>query len=155
MSDKWQWEFLGFESAAEGRPVQAWYDSLDEDQRLDIILLCEYLAEMTNKRWKLPEYDPLRGEGGISEIRASDARSGEGILYGRIYGVRSWRQYQGSYIFLHGTNKEVKNDRDGKAIARERLEQLERGEAKVHEFDFSTSFGANAHEKSGGKGSIR
>jgi hypothetical protein len=144
--DKWRWGFLGFESDAEGRPIQDWFDSLTLDQKLDIANLCQRLSRMTNVRWTRPEYDPLAGEGGVSEL-ISNVKTDAGTLFGRIYGIRNWKEYSRYYVFLHGTNKEAKNDKEGKAVAKRRLLQLDSNQATVHEFDFQSSIDADIEEE--------
>lgn len=153
-AEEWRWQFRGFKSEGEGCPVQDWFNSLDPDQQLDLVTLCEHLSRMTDSRWRLPEYDPLDGEEGISEIR-SDFRGDQGMLYARVYGIQGWREHPRAYIFLHGTNKRVRNDAYGKAIARRRLGELEREEATTHEFDFQAGFSPNTEAEPGGEGAIR
>ena len=36
--ETWQWEFLGFESAAEGKPVQLWFNALPDEQKKKFLL---------------------------------------------------------------------------------------------------------------------
>jgi hypothetical protein len=133
---EWRWQFLGFESVEEGRPVQHWYDGLPEEVKDEIRDLLDYLGKITDKLWRKPEFDPLRGAGGISELRpdkVSVERNGriETETY-RIYGFFRQR----TYIFLHGKRKGVKNDQPGKQTAVRRLQLLEQGNATVHEFEF-------------------
>jgi hypothetical protein len=135
---EWQWRFGGFESTQEGRPVQVWFDSLPEEVKDEIRDLLTYLEKMTDRLWRKPEFDGLKGAGGISELRPraiSIERNGkiETETY-RIYGVFG-PSYKRTYTFLHGTRKGVKNDRHGKRVARDRLQQLEKGTATVHEFE--------------------
>lgn len=133
---EWRWSFLGYGSAEDGRPVQIWFDQLPEEAKDEIRDLLVHLEKMTNRLWRSPEFDPLDGEGGISELRPDNVTvemdGGLVTLTLRIYGCFSGR----SYIFLHGTRKTVSNDKNGKRIARGRLEQLKRGEATVHSFQF-------------------
>ena len=149
---EWLWEFLGFESFSEGQPTQAWFDNLPEDDRFEIVHLLSWLRVRTKHRWTLPEFDPLEGEAGISEIRVPEIRTAEGSVFYRIYGVRGTRELERSYVFLHGTDKVVKNDIEGKGIARRRLGELTRREATVHPFDFEKHPGQAADEEPGGKG---
>jgi len=133
---KWRWQFLGFESVQEGQPVQVWYDDLPEEVQEEIRDLLDYLAIMTDRLWRKPEFDPLVGAGGISELRPGEVsveRDGkiETQTY-RIYGCHRLR----AYVFLHGNRKGVKNDQPGKQTAIRRLRQLEDGKAGVHEFEF-------------------
>lgn len=132
--DDWKWEFLGFQSFQEGRPVQAWFNNRTVDEKGEIVDILVYLQNTTSSLWKWPEFDPLLGAGGISEIRVPNIRSSKGIITYRIYGYFGPGSRQ--YTFLHGTDKKVKNDTHGKGIAKQRLEQLKRGEANVHKFDF-------------------
>lgn len=118
--------------------MQAWFSGLTPIEKEEVIDLLSYLQNMTNRLWRRPEFDPLDGDTGISEIRVPELRLNRAgkahkIVY-RIYG------YFGpgvqTYTFLHATDKDVKNDQLGKAIARERLSRLKRGDATVQKFDF-------------------
>lgn len=134
----WRWEFLGFESEALGQPVQEWFDGLHPDDKYEITDLLVYLQNTTERRWPDEVFDPLRGASGICEIRVPNLkmyRNGEylEITY-RIYGY--FGPQRGCYTFLHGTDKDVKNDTVGKGIAEGRLAELGRGEAGVHKFNF-------------------
>jgi hypothetical protein len=140
--EKWQWTFLAFKSEEDGYPVQSWFDGLPQDHRLEIAVLLAFMQAVTSRKWGRPEFDPLDGAGGISEIRPTDIRCEQDgivkkITY-RLYGMWGTEELKHSYIFLHGTSKGVKNDRDGKAIARDRLERFRRGNAEVgvHTFCF-------------------
>ena len=131
-AETWQWEFLGFESAAEGQPVQVWFNSLPDEAKDEIIDLIQHLRTATSTLWRRPEYDPLDGEGGISELRPTNIRTEQGTVTYRIYGFRANRVY----ILLHGNRKGVTNDRQGKQTGRTRLAQIQRQEATTHKFDF-------------------
>ena len=136
----WRWEFYGFESDAEGRPVQVWFDSLLPDDRDEIVDLLDYVRNSTNKPWPEKVFDSLDGEGGISEIKMENIRcfrEGEvkEITY-RLYGFFGPKEFEHSYTLLHGTAKEEKNDRLGKDIAKGRLDEIRRGTARVHKFEF-------------------
>jgi hypothetical protein len=139
MKKDWRWTFRGFESVQEGRPIQIWFDELPEDAKYEIVDLLNFLQKVTDKRWRKPEFDPLQGAGGISEIRPQDIPIESN---GKLVGIATYRIYgyfgpgEGVYTFLHGARKGVKNDRHGKRIAGDRLRQLERGEATTHEFNF-------------------
>ncbi len=136
MSDeKKTWEFLGFLTFDGRKYVQDWYDELGLDAQDEIINLVEHLRNLPGGKWRRPEFDLLEGAGGISEIRPMDIRTAEGNFTYRIYGVREFPT-KNSYTFLHGTDKDVKNDKIGKGIAKDRLDQLRRNEATVHRFDF-------------------
>jgi hypothetical protein len=135
----WRWEFLGFESLAEGRPVQAWFNVLPEDpERYEITDLLDSLQKTNDRLWHKEVFDPLRGANGISEIRIPEIkcfRDGEyKLITYRIYGF--FGPYQHCYTFLHGTDKDAKNDRVGKQIAERRLDELTRELATVHKFEF-------------------
>ncbi len=138
MKRNWSWQFLGVESTLEGQPVQAWFDQLPEDAKDEIVDLLNTLQKVTGRLWRRPEFDPLIGAGGISELRPEDipfenAGKLELATY-RIYGY--FGPGSGVYTLLHGVRKGARNDRRGKTVARNRLEQLQRGEATTHEFDF-------------------
>ena len=132
--EEWQWTFLSFQSTEDGKPIQEWYDRLPRDHKVEVASLLQYVQKLTRSAWGRPFFDPLEGEAGISEIIVPDIRDERGVAYYRIYGYRGPEQQQ--YTFLHATNKKVRNDEHGKAIARRRLEQLKRRDATVHEFDF-------------------
>src|ERR1700686_5192659 len=140
MADEWVWTFLGFESDAEGRPVQVWFDSLSQDDRDMLLDTLLYLEKAIGRRWPEKLYNPLKGAGGISEIRVPEFR---GIRNGtlqritlRIYGFFGPREFVDSYTFLHGTDKKVKNDRQGKAIGKRRFDEIWNEQATVHKFSF-------------------
>jgi Phage derived protein Gp49-like (DUF891) len=133
MGEPWRWQFLGFQSA-EGRPVQSWFNGLPDNDRYEILDLLNTLANVTDKLWRRPEFDPLEGAGGISEIRVPGIRSESGSMTYRIYGYFGPEKRQ--YCFLHGTNKKEKNDEEGKSIAKNRFDQLKRRKATVHKFAF-------------------
>lgn len=134
MPEPWRWQFLGFQSPVDGRPVQLWFDGLPENDRFEIQDLLNYLANTTDRLWRRPEFDPLEGAGGISEIRIPLIRSESGSVTYRIYGYFGPGVCQ--YCFLHGADKKVKNDEEGKFIAKDRLGQIKRGEATAHKFVF-------------------
>jgi hypothetical protein len=135
---EWQWQFLCFKSEREGCPVQSWFDGLPDDAQDEIRDLLGYLRIKTKSKWEKPSFDPLAGEGGISELRPGKiSREESGVIKTytyRIYGFRGPREFEHSYTFLHGNDKNVRNDKDGKRIAKERLVQIERREATVCEF---------------------
>jgi hypothetical protein len=133
-------EFFGIDVEGEGRVVQSWFNGLTVYARDEILNMVLHLERLPMGLWegvgdRSRDFDPLEGDGGISELRPMDIRSDEGNTVYRIYG---WMGYPGSksYKFLHGTDKDVKNDVEGKAIAKWRTEQLVRGEAHPHKFDF-------------------
>jgi hypothetical protein len=128
------WTFLGFESAQDGRPVQVWYDRLPETHKEEIRDLLLYLEKAPSRLWRRPEFDPLIGAGGISEIRAPEIRHAGGSVIYRIYGYFGPGEHE--YTFLHATAKKVRSDKHGKRIAKSRLDQLARGHATAHQFSF-------------------
>jgi hypothetical protein len=139
LGQKWRWEFYCFESVNDGLPVQDWFNGLTTIEREEVLDLLGYLQNMTDRLWRRPEFDPLDGENGISEIRVPELRVSkqgkiEKVNY-RIYGCRG--PGERIYTFLHATDKDVKNDELGKAIARGRLAQLKRGDATNRKFNFA------------------
>lgn len=149
--ETWRWEFLGFQSEAEGCPVQVWFHNLPQEDREEIVDLLDYVRNTTNRPWPKKVFDALEGEGGISELKLDNIRclrDGEiqEITY-RIYGFFGPKQYEHAYTFLHGTAKDAKNDRVGKQIAKGRLDEITRGSARVHKFDFSKSPDSTPKEK--------
>jgi hypothetical protein len=135
---EWRWRFLALESESLGQPVQAWYDNQPEDVKDEIRDLIRFLRNATSSLWQRPNYDPLDGEDGISEIRPKEIRvmvNGKlRTLTPRIYGF--FGPEARTYTFLHATNKKVKNDILGKRIAKQHLEQIRARNATVHEFNF-------------------
>jgi hypothetical protein len=136
--------------------VQPWFNKLRIEAKEEIVDLVLHMRARIARQWKLPEFDPLDGEGGISELRPNDIRCEEGSLTYRIYGLRGYPD-KWSYIFLHGVRKEEKNDREGKSFAKWRLQQLHEehlrtGEPAAHIFDFSgrsdSEIGARNRSKS-------
>lgn len=133
---EWRWTFLGIESVEEGRPSQEWFDSLPDEHQGEIIAVLQYLGNVPKGLWVRPNFDPLEGAGGISEIIVPDIRGLTGVAYYRIYGYFGPGKQE--YTFLHATDKKARNDKDGKAIAQRRLGELQRREAGTHKFDFET-----------------
>lgn len=125
----WHWTFYGFQTAAQNRPVQDWFDALPDDPRNEIKDIFVYLQKTPNTQWGKPEFAPL-GEG-LFEIRYAD----EAYWY-RIYGCYWPTSIRQAFTLLHATTKKVKNDTDGKSLAEKRRGQLQRREATVHEFNF-------------------
>lgn len=146
--ERWRWQFMGFESEAEGRVVQLWFNGLSEEAKEEITDLCQSLQVVTQSRWRRPEFDPLVGAGGISELRPDDVRCEAGCFTYRVYGFFGPNEHE--YTFLHGTLKPVRNDHAGKRTAKERFARLQRGEATVHEFDFEGWALPEAPEGTGG-----
>jgi hypothetical protein len=134
MPEQWKWSFNAYESLSEPHPVEDWLNSLIEDDLDEVIYLLLQLQSMTASPWRRPEFDPLRGAGGISEIRIWPLRSPEGETYYRLYGY--FGPDKREYTLLHGTDKDVKNDVEGKMVAKDRLDKIRRSEARVHRFNF-------------------
>jgi len=128
-------EFFGIDVQSEGRVIQDWYDHLIPEAQDEILNLALHLGRLPMGLWRRPDFDPLEGEGGISELRPKDVRSDSGNTVYRIYGWRSYPKAN-SYTFLHGTDKEEKNDFEGKEHARRRARQLFDGRAQPHKFNF-------------------
>jgi len=149
--ETWRWEFYAFVSEAEGCPVQSWFDGLPQEDREEIVDLLDRVRNTTNRPWPERIYDPLKGEGGISEIKVENLTrlreaKVEEITY-RIYGFFGPRHLEHSYTFLHGTEKSAKNDRLGKAIAKGRLEEIARSIAGVQKFNHKGRSGTKVEEK--------
>jgi hypothetical protein len=145
------WEFYGFKSEHEGTVVQDWFNGLDMDAQDEIVNLVQHLSVVPGGQWTRPDYDPLEGEGGISELRPRDVRTLAGNAVYRIYGYRGCPNKR-CYTFLHGTDKDVKNDVEGKAIAKGRLNQLLCGTGgEVHEFDFTAQSLEEIEKEQGGE----
>src|SRR5216683_506194 len=110
----WRWRFLAFESLREGRPLQEWFDPLPDDDKWEITDLLDALQKVTDRRWPKEVFDPLLGAGGISEIKIPNIKcfrdSEFKIVTYRIYGF--FGPYKQCYTFLHGKEKDVKNDRE-------------------------------------------
>jgi hypothetical protein len=150
-SDTWYWEFYAFTSKAEGCPIQSWFDSLPPEDKEEIVDLLDRVRITTNRPWPERIYDPLKGEGGISEIKFENIRcfrdgKYKEITY-RIYGFFGPKHLEHTYTFLHGTEKSVKNDRFGKEIARGRLDEIKRGSAGFQKFNFSKRLVSTVEEK--------
>jgi hypothetical protein len=129
-------KFFEIDVMQEGLPVRSWYEHLPLVAQDEIVNLLLHLKNLPMGLWRRPEFDPLDGEGGISELRADEVSSTHGVLILRIYG---WRGHPDStsYTFLHGTDKDESNDIDGKNRAKWRAEQLfVRNEARIHPFNF-------------------
>ena len=142
----WRWQFLTFRWAAGGSPVQDWYDTLpDEPDRYEIRDLMDALQKANDRLWPDAVFDPLRGEGGISEIKIPGIRclrdgKAQTITY-RFYGFFGPKEYPHSYTFLHATAKQAKNDVEGKQLAKGRFHDfatgIESGRISIHKFEFT------------------
>jgi Phage derived protein Gp49-like (DUF891) len=134
-NQNWSWTFMGFHSPEAGRIVQTWFNGLPSEAKAEITDILQGLQVVTARRWRMPEFNPLKGAGGISEIRPDNVRSDRGCETYRIYGFFGPEQRQ--YTLLHGTLKTERNDRDGKRIAAERRDYvIFHGDSAIHEFDF-------------------
>jgi hypothetical protein len=141
--------FLGIDVDGEGQVVQDWFNALVLEAREEILNLVLHLERLPMGLWRRPDFDPLDGEGGISELRPRDVRSAQGNVVYRIYGLKGYPDSR-SYTFLHGTDKDVKNDIEGKGFAKRRAGQLARREARTHKFDFAAEFTSAPEEEPGG-----
>jgi len=143
-------KFFGIDVTGEGRVVQEWFNQLAPEAQDEILNLLLHLQNLPMGLWRRPEYDPLDGEGGISELRPDEVSSDDGVAFYRIYG---WKGYpdRSSYTFLHGTDKDEKNDVDGKRRAKWRARQLFEGEARHHKFDFEGRSSSPSQEEPGNK----
>lgn len=139
-------KFYGIEVRGEGRIVQEWFNSLILDAQQEILNLALHLERLPMGLWQRPDFDPLEGEGGISELRPRDVRWAGGNLCYRIYGLKGFPESQ-CYTFLHGTDKGRKNDVEGKRHAKQRREQIAREQAQTHEFDFTPGLDSAAKAK--------
>lgn len=129
--EKVLWAFCAYQTLADGREVQEWFDGLSEEEKDEIKDSVGYLQVLPLKIWAKPRYFPL-GEG-LSEIRVKANRLNK--IY-RIYGCFWPPGRRHSYAFLLGRDKKVKNPRKDIALARKRQGEVERGEVQVHEFKF-------------------
>lgn len=128
--------FLGIDVTGEGPVVQDWFNGLSLEAREEILNMVLHLERLPMGRWQRPDFSELKGEGGISELRPKDVRCAEGNFVYRIYGLKGYPD-SNSYTFLHGTDKDAKNDIEGKGFAKWRVTQLARKEARTHEFSFT------------------
>ena len=126
----WNWTFRGYETSPHGnRLVQEWFDSLPEEAKDEARDVLGYLQHRPISEWRRPTFAPL--EDGISEIRFKASK----VRY-RIYGYFGPTGFRQSYTFLHGTDKKVSNDKQGKHAAKGRMGDIERALARIHEFEF-------------------
>jgi len=126
----WYWRFFGFETLVGNRLVQDWFNELPEDARNDARDIIAHLQHLPNHLWRRPEFDQL--EDGLSEVRFKSPLN----TY-RIYGFFGPEGFRRVYTFLHGADKKVRNDRNAKRVARDRMGQLSQQKARVHEFEFN------------------
>ncbi|MGH9682225.1 MAG: type II toxin-antitoxin system RelE/ParE family toxin [Candidatus Acidiferrales bacterium] len=125
----WNWSFRGYETPLGNRLAQDWFDGLSDEAKDGARDAIGYLQHSPIHLWKRPHFEKL--EDGISEVRF---RVGK-VRY-RFYGYFGPGGFFRSYTFLHGTDKKVRNDVHGKGIARVRMGEIERKEARTHEFEF-------------------
>jgi hypothetical protein len=144
-------KFCGIDVRGEGRVVQYWFSRLRLEAQEEILNLVLQLESLPMGLWRRPEFATLQGEEPLSELRPDDVRCDEGIFFYRIYGLQGYPD-SNSYTFLHGTDKDAKNDIEGKGIARWRIEQLVRKEAQTHKFDFAAEFTSALEEEQRGQG---
>jgi Phage derived protein Gp49-like (DUF891) len=149
---KWRLQFLAFQSSAEGRPVQDWFDGLPEDDKWEIVDLLDALQKINGRRWPDEVFDPLQGAGGISEIKIPNIKCFRASKYQMItYRIYGYFGPKGYYTCLHGTAKDVKNDEEGKRIAKRRLDELQRGlrngVASVSKFNFEEGIDSATSER--------
>jgi Phage derived protein Gp49-like (DUF891) len=128
-TEAWKWKFLGVETLKGHRPVQSWFDALPDLVREETADLLGHLQNLTDRKWKGPEFDWLEGEPDIREIRPI----GREECY-RIYGFFGPGKHE--FTLLHGTCKDERNDRPGKSIARTRLSEFRQSLWRTHEFNF-------------------
>jgi hypothetical protein len=126
-----RWTFFGYVTPGGGRVVQEWFDSLEDEERDEIVDSLAYLRKQPRHLWKEPGFEAFDPD--ISEIKV---KVGALNRTHRIYGAFWPPGRRHSYTLLIGKNKKVDNDRRGKKEARKRLSKLERKEATVHEFSF-------------------
>jgi hypothetical protein len=131
MNGSYPWTLYGFQTKAEGRVVQEWFDGLSDEEKNEARDTIGYLQHLDLSQWKLPRFEHI-GDG-LSEIRFKVASLN---LWVRIYGSFWPPRVRRAYTLLYGGNKKVKNDRRGKKEAGRRKRLLENNEATVHEFEF-------------------
>ena len=125
---EWNWQFRGFETPASNRPVKDWIvNECPTDGRDDLVDILLYMKARPQEEWDREHFRSL--DDGISEIRFT----GSGLTL-RIYGYFGPSWFVQSYTFLVGNIKKVKNDVDAKRLAKSRRDQIEKREARVHDF---------------------
>ena len=128
--EEWNWRFFGFQWLSNSKPVQDWFDGLLEDAQNALRDRIGYLQHLPRHLWKKPQFDPLAGED-VTEVRFETATH-----YYRVYGYFGPKGERQSFVFLLGSDKKTRNDKAGKREASKRRSCIERGEAKVHRFEF-------------------
>lgn len=132
--------------------MQDWFRRQPVAAQEELADLCQKLSALPRRRWRHPEFDPLEGEGGISEIRLENFRCSSGTKHYRLYGF--FGPSEDEYTLLFGVAKRVRNDRTGKRIARERLARIQVKQATTHEFDFSARDTPTPAPGTGGKAKV-
>jgi hypothetical protein len=141
------WIFEGYETDARNHPVQDWYFSaLSVDERDLIRDRVNHLKEVERHLWQLPSFGPAGDS--LWEIRR-DTASG----WIRMYGIFHLSKRH-CFVFLNGNDKNARNDKKGKDVARERLKLLKRGIGGTHEFEFEERILREDSKGSKDKGSI-
>jgi hypothetical protein len=121
------WTFAGYETAAGGRIVQDWYDSLPVEEYEELQDTLNYLAD--TKDWRRPEFDKVTSP--LHEIR-SKANCANHLI--RVYGFFD-PKIRRRFVMLHGNeSKKVGYDKKGQEIALNHLSLLKQGKASTHEF---------------------
>ena len=134
--DDERWDWYQFSSERDPMPIEDWLAKMKDEYPDHFLAIKDQLAQMQVtpfSEWEDERlFDPLEGEGGISEIRIDPPfYVNQRAFFYRIYGFAD--EDRASYVFLHGTNKRRKNDEHGKSVAKKRLAELYSGEAKARE----------------------
>src|SRR5437879_6324538 len=108
MADIVRWDFFGYQTPAEGKPVQEWYDELSQEAKNEATDVIAYLQVLPRHQWTKPEFEAFDAD--ISEIRF---KVGSLKKVYQIYGTfwPATRRY--AYTFLVGKEKKIKNDKRG------------------------------------------
>ena len=78
--------------------MQVWFNALPDVAREEIADLFQKLSAVTDRLWTRPIFDPLDGEGGISEIRPREIRCDEAMSPYRIYGFSRTKNVNTPYF---------------------------------------------------------
>jgi hypothetical protein len=131
--EKFDWSFFGYKSPTGNKLVQEWFNGLPIEARDVISDAIGGIQAIPNHLWVRPLFDHL--DDGISEFRIdSGAISRKFRIYG-YFGPSSSRQ---TYTFLLGADKKRAHQQHEQDEAKKRMKRVERGEVKVHEFDFES-----------------
>jgi putative component of toxin-antitoxin plasmid stabilization module len=126
------WTFRGYVTDAGAKVVQRWFfDILDIDERDLIRDRVNRLKDIERHLWVKPGFAPV-GEG-LFEIRR-DTQAG----WLRIYGFFPADRHH--FVVLAGNDKQAKNDKTGKNLAKQRWKLLKQGIGGTHGFDFEEEF---------------